>query len=117
MTIRIDLNNTEILKVKNSIYSTLNETICNLIQEKNIKVPDNIKILLQDTDQEVYGVGAVTADISDYLKDKKSVLIFADLVKQTIESEYADFNRFIGCIDHLWNFYDALIKYAQTLPN
>lgn len=116
MSVSITYNNKTVLRVQNGIFACLHKTIVAMIEERQLVVP-NITKLLEDTDQEIYGSGVVYADISEYLKSKKDLLRFADLVKQAIEREYDYFNHFEGCIDHLWNFYHELINYVNELKN
>ena len=117
MSVIIDLHNKKILKVQNSIFALIHETIVELIEEKKIDTGQNIALFLKKTDQDIYGPGAVSADLENYFKTKQDMLLFASLVKVTIELKHENFNRFIGCVDHLWEFYNKLIEYADQLPD
>ena len=114
MSVAIDLNEKTVLRVQNQIFALLHETISQLIEEKKIYFPALVEFLSR-TDQNIYGPGAVFADIADHIKSKKDVLLFAELVKETIDLKYDSFNKFIGCIDHLHNFHQELLNYAEGL--
>lgn len=103
-----------ILRVQNSIFSELHEALLLLSQTEVLRT-GYITKLLEDTDQEIYGSGAVFADIAEYFKTKNEALVFADLVKQAIKMKYDYFNRYEGCIARLNTFHDEIIKYGNEL--
>lgn len=115
MSIRIDCKEKEILNAKNSIFGKLHKTIMENIEQNHLNINKNVMHLLEETDQEIYGAGAVTANIADYLTKKNEALIFAELVQKSIVENYDYFNRFENCIDHLNNFHQELLNYAQEL--
>lgn len=115
MSVIIDINNKEVLKVQNSIFALLHETVISLIDAQKINISCELLELLDDTDQYVYGPGAVSADLEKYLKRKSDALLFARLIKEATVLEYNNFNKFVGCIDHLRNFHSEIIKYAEQL--
>lgn len=116
MSISIDLNNKEVLHVNNMIFSTLHHAIRDAAEENNIDINTNLQKLLEKTDQDVYGAGAVIADIADYLKIKNEILQLAELIQKAIMREYKFFNSYEGCIKHLQEFHQSLITYANQLP-
>lgn len=116
MSVIIDLNNKEVLRIQNGIFALLHETVAELIEEKKIN-SSGINEFLKKTDQSVYGPGGVSADLSDHLKTKQEMLLLACLVKEAIELKYENFNYFIGCIDHLNEFHNKLLEYANELPD
>lgn len=117
MSIVIDCKNKEILRLSNSLFGLLHETILELIEKNNLELTSQLNLLLTKTDQNIYGPCAVSADIDKYLKTKKEVLLLAELVKKTIELKYNNFNQFQGCIESLWNFHNELLNYANTIKN
>ena len=74
-------------------------------------------LLLKKTDQNIYGPGAVYADIAEYLTKTNDVFILNKLVNKAIELKYDNFNQFQNCIQHLHYFQDELIKYAASLSH
>lgn len=115
MSVLIDCNGKKVLKFSNSLFGLLHETIISIIEQENLDLDPSFELMLKKTDQNIYGPGAVYADIAEYLKTKKEVLLFAYCVKRAIEVKYENFNQFKTCIEHLWNFYDELIKYSEVL--
>ncbi len=86
MSIVIDCKNKEILRLSNSLFGLLHETILELIEKNNLELTSQMNLLLTKTDQNIYGPGAVSADIDKYLKTKKEVLLLAELVKKQLNS-------------------------------
>lgn len=115
MSIRIDCKEKEILDVKNSIFGKLHKTIMENIEQHHLNINKDIMHLLEETDQETYGTGAVTANIADYLTKRRDVLIFAELIQKSIADNYDYFNRFENCINNLNNFHQELLNYADEL--
>lgn len=112
MSVIIDIKNKIVLKLSNSLFGRLHRACNDLIEDSD---NDNIKKLLEDTDQDVYGPGGVYADIAVYLKRKKEVLKFAELVKKATEMEKSAFSAFENGIKSLDNFHQELLKYAEEI--
>lgn len=117
MSVVIDCEGQEILRLSNSLFGLLHRTIISVIEEKQLKISDELKLLLNKTDQDNCGPGSFSPDLDKFLKNKDEVLLFADLVDEAIKLKYDNFNQFIGCIDHLNNFHNELLKYAEDLRN
>ena len=113
MSISIRLQDKIILRCKNSIFSILHETIMKIIEKKKLKLNKLISYVLDELDQNIWGLGMVSLDISNYLKTKKDVVLFAQLVNESIHSleknnVLADFAS-----EALKNFHQELIKYYE----
>ena len=67
-------------------------------------------------DQEIYGYGVVSTEIEKYLQAQSNVILLATLVKQAVEKiqkwEYP-YRRDV--YEHILNFHQKLLKYADTL--
>ncbi len=116
MAISICCQDKVILRCRNTLFDVLHENILILIEENEIKIPANIENLLERTSQNIYGFGAIGADIADYIKTKKDLMVFSYLVKHAIEKykeEYPDVPQSFR--DVLWNFHKELLKYGEEL--
>lgn len=116
MSITISLKGQKVLRVKNLIFSVLHDNVDEIAEEDNIALSSNIQTLLEKTDQGIYGAGAITADLANYLESRQEALQFAELIQKAIMREYNFFNSYEGCIKHLQEFYQSLITYANQLP-
>lgn len=113
MAISILCKKERILRVRNLIFETLHNSIKDFIENENIELTDSLKTFIHETDQDIYGVGAVIGQIDD-LKNKYDVYIFADLVKRAIEKE-RDYYARCDALDVMYNFHNEILKYAQEL--
>lgn len=112
MSVIIDIKKKIALKLSNSLFGRLHRAFNALIEDGD---SSNIKKLLEDTDQDAYGPGAVYADIAVYLKQKKEVLRFAELIRKANLLEHEVFSTFENGLKSLDNFYQDLLKYAEEL--
>lgn len=115
MSVQIFCNNVEILDTQNRSFDLLHETISNIIKKREIPITPYFNNFLRQTDQNIYGSGAVTADIAQFFKTKEASELLAMLVKEAIEEEKINFSNIIGCVENLNNFYRHLIEYGKTL--
>lgn len=116
MSISIDCNNKQILRIKNTSFGSLHEAINRYISEQDISVSESIQKLLYETDQDVFGGGAIYADIADYLKTKKDVTDFAYLIKNALHIVQATAYPFQQSTEKLfWDFHQAIVDYSNEL--
>ncbi len=111
MSVIIDIKKKAALRLSNSLFGRLHRACSDLFEDSD----SSIKKLLVDTDQDVFGPGAVYADIAVYLKRKKEVLTFAELIKKATEMEKNVFCEFENGMQALDNFHQELLKYAEEL--
>jgi len=74
--------------VTDSIYQALHKTSI----EKNIPPNSNIFNFIEQLNQDTYGLGCVSIDIDNYLISTQDLILFADLLRDTIqisEEKYA----------------------------
>ena len=116
MSVSLVYNDEHILKLSNSLFGLLHETIMEIIERENIWYSYRLHRMLIELDQNIYGAGGVFADVSEFLKTKKELLLFAYLIKETAKEKKEIFAKFGDCIKHLEEFHDKLVNYAQTLP-
>lgn len=116
MTVPIMCRGKLILYTQNRLFDILHTSIINDLKDSNLTITPNIQDLLDKTDQSIYGPGGVIADISDYLTSKKDTLLFAELVKKAIEREKYAFFEVNQGLANMYNFYEEILKYANTLP-
>ena len=109
-------NNEPILTLSNSLLSIFHGTIMEIIEKENIWFSYRLQFMLSLLDQQVYGPGGSCADIEEYLKTKKEMLLFAYLVKETIKEKKEIFSQFGTSLQHLEEFHDKLVNYAENLP-
>ena len=87
-----------------------------IIAEENIEVSKQLRELFERTDQKDYGPGGIYGvDIADFIKNKNDLLIFANLVAQSIKDINWTMPQAKEVVEHLWNFYAELLKYAEKL--
>lgn len=116
MSVNITCKNKVILHIKNVLFDRLYQNIIEILNKHNLKIPNNIEVMIHEMDQDSFGFGLIDVDIADYIKTKSDLLLFADLVKQAAEkeSEYS-FSEPARAI--LFKFHDELIKYGEELEN
>lgn len=115
MAIHLEYENKIIFNGKNSIWDAIHTNIIDIIEKKNLIVPLPIKNFLEESDQGVYGVGAICPDV-DQINTLKDMPFFADLVKQAIEKWFNDVpdlpDSYKQCV---LDFHKNLLEIAQTL--
>src|SRR3989304_7922749 len=116
MGVHIYCDSKDILDAKNTTFYLLHESINSIIEEKKIEMSSELNAMLERTDQNIYGPGGIgLVDIADYIKTKKDLLLFADLVKEGIEKEYKRAPFTDEILESLWNFHKELLKYGEKL--
>ena len=116
MGVKFFCKNQLILAISNSSFDSLHKRILHIIERDKIEIDENVKIFLHKTDQDIYGDGLVGSDIGKYLKTKKDVLQFSVLARQAIEEEQqTEYPYRQDVYEHLIDFCNELLKYAETL--
>jgi len=87
MSVRIFIKDNVILHVKNSIFDALHNSIISITEENEIKLPTSISSMLHNMNQDVFGRGLVSTDITEFIKIKNDLMLFTELIKLAIEQE------------------------------
>jgi hypothetical protein len=116
MSIHIYCKGLEILHVKNSILEALHDRITQHIEDRDIKITNALQLVLNKTNQDIYGIGMGCVDLASYLKNKSDAMFFADLVKIAIESLENEKIIIPEAFVNLRKFHAELLSYAQELP-
>lgn len=115
MTVIINCREKQILKIRNALFGFFHDAMMKIVEENELELNSSIQELLHEMDQNVYGGGAIYADIT-HLKNKNDALVFADLVKQAIEKEQKSEYPFREDVEKLlWDFHQAIVDYAMQL--
>lgn len=118
MTIALDCRGKEVLRIKNLLFGLLYTSIMDVIEEKNIELTSSLQNMLYKMDQDIFGGGAIYVDIAHYLKTKRDVIIFANLLMDAIERKNHTAYPFQENIKKIFfDFNKAILDYAQELPN
>lgn len=104
-----------VLKLSNSYFSLFHETIMHIIEKEHLKIDSDLESLLEKLDQNVYGPGGVFADVAEFLKTKKQVIFFAELIEKAAHIRIENTNPTPGYIEKLKNLHIELVNFAQTL--
>jgi len=113
MSVRVDCGNKEILHVKNIIIVSIHENIVEHIENTKLDIPENVKKLIEYLEIAALGWGF---NITDYLKNKYELLVFADLLKKAIEKEQAGPYPYREDVEELLNnFYNEIVDYANKV--
>lgn len=113
MSVRLDLQDREILYCKNSIISSLHEIMNEVIEEERVSFNQQMTELLHKLDTAGYGWGF---DLADYLKKREDAIFFCELVRKTIiryEEYFPTIPPTYRRMLHV--FYDELHIYALNL--
>lgn len=115
MSVRLDLQDREILYCKNSIISSLNEITNEIIEEERINLNQQMSDLLFKLDIAGYGLGF---DLAEYLKKREDAIFFCELVKKTI-NRYEEYFPTLSPTHRrmLHIFFDELHIFALNLSN
>lgn len=111
----MDLQDREILYCKNSIISSLNEIMNEIIEEESINFNQQMNDLLFKFDNAVYGCGF---DLAEYFKNRKEAIFFCELVRKTIiryEEYFPTLSPTHRRMLHI--FFDELHIFALNLSN
>lgn len=115
MGIHIYCDKKDILDIKNVIFDIIHKSILSIIDKENLQITRNIQDMLENMDQDIYGLGAIWVDIADFIKTKEELLLFADLVKQAIEREHQERTFIPEALERLWHFHQEILKYGEKL--
>lgn len=113
MPVRIRLKEKTVFEGKASTLEFLYNNLIELIENRNMKVENSFQNFLNFLYQACFGVGL---DIADYLKNKKDLILLAQLLKKATNKYFEEFPYLPKDTRHsVLNFYNELVKYIDEL--
>lgn len=115
MSVHLSLEGKLILYVTNSLFYSLHERMIDIVEEENIQLTFDLEKILERLDQETYGGGCVSTDLSKH--SKEDFQKFADLIARAIKEEHADVPFNDWALEQFLNFHKAVEGHIQDNEN